>query len=135
MSLKFYILHLNCVIELNEKMVVAWCSVTSAEFIFMASRLHTNVSHTSYCLFCNSLVHADCCVLSVSRINCVYYIWNGCVCAFYSVINLNPLTPNIKDQILLSCPHTFLIKYWGEVIKLRKLTLGDHILNSHDLRG
>ena len=22
----------------------------------------------------------------------------------------NPLTPNIKDQILLSCPHTFLIK-------------------------
>ena len=24
-------------------------------------------------------------------------------------VRLNPLTPNIKEQILLSCPHTFLI--------------------------
>ena len=23
---------------------------------------------------------------------------------------INPLTPDIKEQILLSCPHTFLIK-------------------------
>ena len=49
---------------------------------------------------------------------------------------LNPLAPNIKEQILVSCPHTFLTKYWGEVIKIsRKFTLGDDILNSHDLRG
>ena len=27
--------------------------------------------------------------------------------------SINPLTPNIKDQILLSCPHTFLIKVLG----------------------
>ena len=47
---------------------------------------------------------------------------------------LNPLTPNIKEQILLSYLHTF--TYWGEVIKIsRKFTLSDHILNSHDLRG
>ena len=46
------------------------------------------------------------------------------------------LTFNIKEQIILSFPHTFLIKYCGEVIKIsRKFTLGDHILNSHDLRG
>ena len=50
------------------------------------------------------------------------------------------LTPNIKEQILLSCPHTFLIKspqtYCGEVIKMsRNSNLGGHVLNSHDLRG
>ena len=49
---------------------------------------------------------------------------------------INPLTLNIKEQIVLSFPHTFLIKYWGHVIKIsRDFTLGDHILNSHDLRG
>ena len=36
------------------------------------------------------------------------------------------LTPNIKEQILLSC----------QVITIsRKFTLSDHILNSHALRG
>ena len=36
------------------------------------------------------------------------------------------LTPSIKIQILLSCPHR------GEVDKLsRELILGDHILNSY----
>ena len=33
---------------------------------------------------------------------------------------------NIKEQILLSCPPTFLIKHWGEVIEISgKFTLGD----------
>ena len=32
----------------------------------------------------------------------------------------NPLTPIIKGQILLSCPHTFLIKVLREVIKISK---------------
>ena len=52
------------------------------------------------------------------------------------------MTTGIKQYIsknkiiLLSCSHTFLIKVLGEVIKIsRKFTLGDHILNSHDLRG
>ena len=31
---------------------------------------------------------------------------------------LNPLTPNIKEKILLSCPHAFVIKVLGEVIKI-----------------
>ena len=31
----------------------------------------------------------------------------------FSNISINPLTPNIKEQILLSCPHTFLIKVLG----------------------
>ena len=44
---------------------------------------------------------------------------------------VNPLTPYIKEQILLSYPHTFLIKVVAEDV----VTLGDHILNSHDLRG
>ena len=38
---------------------------------------------------------------------------------------VNPLLPNIKIEILLSFPYTFLIAILGEVI------LGDHILNSH----
>ena len=51
-------------------------------------------------------------------------------------LSVNPLTPNIKEQILLSYPHTFLIKVLGQVVKIsKKFTLGDHILNSHDLRG
>ena len=41
---------------------------------------------------------------------------------------LNPLNPNIKEQILLSSPDTFLVIS-------RKFTLGHHILNCHDLRG
>ena len=46
---------------------------------------------------------------------------------------LNLLTPDIKEHTLLSCPF---IMYCGEVIKIsRKSTLGDHILNSHDLRA
>ena len=28
--------------------------------------------------------------------------------AFMVLNSVNPLTPNIKEQILLSCPHTFL---------------------------
>ena len=52
-------------------------------------------------------------------------------------LHLQPsLTPNIKEQILVSFPHTFLIKILGEVIEIsRKFTLDDHILNSQDLRG
>ena len=26
-------------------------------------------------------------------------------------LSINPLTPNVKEQILLSCPHTFHIKF------------------------
>ena len=50
---------------------------------------------------------------------------------------INPLTLNIKEQIVPSFSHTFLIKvHWGDVTKIsRDFTLGDHILNSHDLRG
>ena len=49
---------------------------------------------------------------------------------------VNPLIPNVNEQIFLSCPHNFLIKHWGGVDKIsRKFTLGDHILNSHNLRG
>ena len=51
-------------------------------------------------------------------------------------LQVNPLTPNIKEQIFLSCPHTFLIKLLGEVVKLsRKVTFDDHVLNSHNVRG
>ena len=42
-------------------------------------------------------------------------------------VGVNVLTPNIKEQILQSCPHTSLIKV------LERSTLGDHILN--DLGG
>ena len=56
-------------------------------------------------------------------------------CLFCSSL-VNPLTPNNKEQIILCCPHTFLIKAWGDVIKVsRNFTLGDHILNSHEIRG
>ena len=50
---------------------------------------------------------------------------------------INPLTlNNIKEQIVLSFLHTFLIKVRGDVIQIsRDFTLGDYILNSHDLRG
>ena len=49
---------------------------------------------------------------------------------------ISTLTPDIKEQSLLFCPHTFHIKSLGEVIKIsRKFTLGDHILNSHDSGG
>ena len=34
---------------------------------------------------------------------------------------VNPLTPNIKEKILLSCPHAFVIKVLGEVIKYLEL--------------
>ena len=37
----------------------------------------------------------------------------------------NPLSPNIKEQILLSCPHTFLIKVLGRrYYKNKKIHLG-----------
>ena len=53
----------------------------------------------------------------------------------YHCQGLSPLISTIKYQILLFCPHTSLHTYWGDVIKVsRKFTLGDHILNSHDLR-
>ena len=36
----------------------------------------------------------------------------------------NPLTPNIKEQILLSCPHTFLVKLLGRSYKdIKKIHL------------
>ena len=42
-------------------------------------------------------------------------------------------------KIVLSRPNTFLINSTGEKLlkklRKRKFTLGDHILNSHDLRG
>ena len=52
----------------------------------------------------------------------------------------NPLTSNIKGQILLSCFHIFFFLYKSVGKKLLKYQenspyLGDHILNSHDLRG
>ena len=55
-------------------------------------------------------------------------------CTSSIILPLNPLTPNVKEQILLSCSHTFLICYiifsvhiCGEVIKRsRKFNLGDH---------
>ena len=50
--------------------------------------------------------------------------------ALAQLVGVNPLTHNIKEQILLSCSHTFLIKVLG-----RTFTLGDLVLNSHDLRG
>ena len=34
-------------------------------------------------------------------------------CPTYLCTSVVPLTPNIKEQILLSCPHTFLIKVLG----------------------
>ena len=52
------------------------------------------------------------------------------------VFRLKPLTPNIKEQILLSCPNTSLIKVLGRSYKIsREFILGDYILNSHDLTG
>ena len=49
---------------------------------------------------------------------------------------LTLLAPDIKEQILLSCPHTFLIKVLGRSYKnIKKFTLGDHVFNSLDLRG
>ena len=50
----------------------------------------------------------------------------------------NPLTTDIKKQILLSCSHTFLIKVLGrsyENIKKIWVIIRVIILNSHDLRG
>ena len=53
-----------------------------------------------------------------------------------AITAFNPLTPNIKEQILLSCPHTFLIKVLGRSYQIiKKIELGDHICNSHDLGG
>ena len=47
---------------------------------------------------------------------------------------LNPWRPNIKEQILLSCPKTFLMKLLGRSYSnIKQIALGDHILNSHDL--
>ena len=43
----------------------------------------------------------------------------------------NPLIPNIKIQILLSCAHTFLEEL-VEVVKSKEFILCDHILNSPD---
>ena len=49
-------------------------------------------------------------------------------------LTLKPLI--LKNRFSYHVPIPFLKKYLGEVIKLsRKLTLGDHILHSHDLRG
>ena len=45
----------------------------------------------------------------------------------------NPSTPNIKEQILLSCQNTYFYRSIGEKKVSRKFTLGDHNLNSHDL--
>ena len=55
------------------------------------------------------------------------------------VLPFDTLTPNIKEQILLSGPHTFHIKVlkrsYVRILISRKFTFGDHILNSHELRG
>ena len=49
---------------------------------------------------------------------------------------LNHRSPNIKEQILLSSPHTFLVNLLGgSYSKIKKIALGDKIFNSHDLRG
>ena len=51
-------------------------------------------------------------------------------------LTLMALISKNKFSYAVSCPYAFLIKVLGEVIKIsRKFTLGDHILNSHDLRG
>ena len=49
---------------------------------------------------------------------------------------VNPLTPNTKDEILLSCPHTFLIKVLGRSYQnIKKSHLGWSYCYSHDLSG
>ena len=58
------------------------------------------------------------------------------VVVHFFFISVNPLTSNIREKILLSCPLTFLIKVlWRSYYNIRKFTLGDHILNSHDFMG
>ena len=55
---------------------------------------------------------------------------------FFFFISVNPLTSNIREKILLSCPVTFLIKVlWRSYYNIRKFKLGDHIFNSHDFMG
>ena len=45
----------------------------------------------------------------------------------------NPLNPNIKIVILISCPYTFSIEIVGEFVKISiRLIFPDHVLTSHD---
>ena len=41
----------------------------------------------------------------------------------------------MKEQILLSCPHTFPKSAGEKLLKYQENSLGDHILNSHDFWG
>ena len=49
---------------------------------------------------------------------------------------INPCNPHIKEQILLSCSYTSLMKLLGtSYSNIKKIAFGDHILYSYDLSG
>ena len=116
-------------IQFKQFFPVIHCSIEHAP-LFLSCDVNKNVNLVCPCiyLFPCFTVEGDIfwCVFAVEPYS-VYILKTQLQC-MSSVCTVNPLTPNIKEQILLSFPHTFLIKYWGEVIKIsRKFTLGDHI--------
>ena len=71
----------------------------------------------------------------VRSIVCDGLVWGSSEYTFFLFYNfgldefgwnfVNPLTPNIKEQILLSCPHTFLIKVLRRSFQnIKKIHLG-----------
>ena len=47
---------------------------------------------------------------------------------------VNPLSPKINMQILLTVLHIFLVALAGRIcLNIKKFIFGDHFLNSHDL--